>query len=264
MLGNIWLSSALIVTAIFSASAMYKSYSDVQEAKQIQENYEIILEIKTLIAKQYNKNPQDVTRDEIIAHLPKGENWEKVLLLDRNKDSDLTNKELVNEDGDFEISEDEKLKLLALKAKLKNIMDVSTITADTTTKKYTFNVGENNKNQVLNDVEIEKSVNRAIHFLEIEILYSSKTVNQTMEKLLADTNKFIPYEQMYQDFRTVSEIASNKTFITPPELEDLKKRKQDYFKSKIKEKLELNETAIETKLYSNGELIIELEKKEVL
>lgn len=31
----------------------------------------------------------------------------------------LINKELVNEDGNFEISEDEKLKLLALKSKLK-------------------------------------------------------------------------------------------------------------------------------------------------
>ena len=120
MFGNIWLSSALIVTAIFSASALYKSYSDIQEAKQIQEHYEIISEIKTLLAQQYNKNPQDITRDEIIAHLPKGENWEKVLLLDRNKDSNLANKELVNEDGKIDISPDEKLKLLALKAKLNN------------------------------------------------------------------------------------------------------------------------------------------------
>ena len=125
MFGNIWLSSALIVTAIFSASAMYKSYSDVQEAKQIQENYEIISEIKTLLSKQYNKNPQDITRDEIIVHLPKGENWEKVLLLDRNKSSNLTNKELVYISGNGELSQDEKLKLLALKAKLKNIIDVS-------------------------------------------------------------------------------------------------------------------------------------------
>ena len=108
MLGNIWLSSALIVTAIFSAGAMYKSYSDIQEAKQIQEHYEIISEIKTLIAKQYNKEPNEITRDDIIVHLPKGENWEKVLLLNRDKSSNLSNKELVNETGNFEISEDEK------------------------------------------------------------------------------------------------------------------------------------------------------------
>ena len=239
MFGNIWLSSALVVTAIFSASVLYNSYSDVQEAKQIQQNYEIISEIKTLLAKQYNKEPYEITRDEIIAHLPKGENWEKVLLLDRNRDSNWTNKELVVENGQIEISKDEKLKLLALKAKLKNITDVNAITP--TSGKYTFSVGENNKNQVLKDVEIEKSVNRAIHFLEIEILYSGQSVSDTMTKLMADANKFIPYEQMYQDFKTTGE-----TSITADEL---KLRKQVYFKSKIKAKLYLNETAIETKLY---------------
>ena len=252
MFGNIWLSSALIVTAIFSASAMYKSYSDVQEAKQIQENYEILSDIKTLLAKQYNKNPQDITRDEIIAHLPKGENWEKVLLLDRNKNSTLTNKELVNSDGKLEISQDEKLKLLALKAKLKNITAVDAITVDTTTKKFTFEIGKNNKNEILYDKEIENSINRAIHFLEVEILYSSKTVNDTMTKLLTDKsnivpyeNDFIPYSKMYQDFRTVSEISTNSTLSDL----DLRNRKQAYFKSKIKDKLYLNETAMETKLY---------------
>ena len=242
MLGNIWLSSVIIVTAIFSASAMYKSYSDIQAAKQIQEDYQIISEIKTLLAKQYNKNPQDITRDEIIANLPKGKNWEKVLLLDRNESSNLANKALVNSDGDFVISQDEKLKLLALKAKLKNITDISTITVDSTTKKYTFNVGENNKNTVLNDAAIEESIDRAISFLGVEVLYSSKTVTETMIKLLADENNFIPYSSMYQDFKKTGETSISDSV--------LKERKQAYFKSKIKEKLYLNETPIETKLYA--------------
>ena len=245
MFGNIWLSSALIVTAIFSASAMYKSYSDVQEAKQIQENYEILSEIKTLIAKQYNKDPQDIKIDELRAFLPKGENWEKVLLLDRNKNSTLTNKGAVNSDGKIEISPDEKLKLLALRAKLKNIIDVNAITVDATTKKYTFEIGQNNKNEIVYDKDIENSINRAIHFLEIEILYSNKTVSETMTKLLDDNNNFIPYDKMYQDFRTPSQISSN-TVLSDGTLKDLK---QAYFKSKIKDKLYLNETAMETKLY---------------
>lgn len=256
MFGNIWLSSALIVTAIFSASAMYKSYSDVQEAKQIQENYEILSEIKTLIAKQYNKDPQDIKIDELRAFLPKGENWEKVLLLDRNKNSTLTNKGAVNSDGKIEISPDEKLKLLALRAKLKNIIDVNAITVDATTKKYTFEIGQNNKNEIVYDKDIENSINRAIHFLEIEILYSNKTVAETMTKLLADGNNFIPYDKMYQDFKTSSETSISDDV--------LKKRKKEYFKKKIKDKLYLNETAMETKLYSNGNLIIELEKEEAL
>jgi hypothetical protein len=234
MLGNIWLSSALIVTAIFSASAMYKSYSDIQEAKQIQEHYEIISEIKTLIAKQYNKNPQDITRDEIIANLPKGENWEKVLLLNRDKSSNWDNKELINKDGEIVISEDEKLKLLALKAKLKDVIDVTLI--EPVDKKYTFEVGKVEKNIVSKDIEIENSLNRAIHFLGTEILYSNKSVSETMSKLLADENKFIPYDDIYQDFETTDDYQ-------------LKIKKQNYFKSKIKDRLYKNENAFETRLY---------------
>ena len=43
--------------------------------------------------------------------------------LDRNKNTDLTDvaNTFINEDGKIEIKEDEKLKLLALKSKLKNI-----------------------------------------------------------------------------------------------------------------------------------------------
>ncbi len=156
MFGNIWLSSALVVTAIFSASALYNSYSDIQEAKQIQEHYEIISEIKTLLAKQYNKNPQDITRDEIIAHLPKGENWEKVLLLDRNKDSNWTNKKLLKEDGQIEIIADEKLKVSALKAVSNN----NSMTL--TNNKYTFTVGENNKNEIIKDIQIQNAIKKAI------------------------------------------------------------------------------------------------------
>lgn len=240
MIGNIWLSSALIITAIFSSSALYKSYSDMQEAKQIQENYEIISDIKTLIAKQYNKNPEDITRDEIIAHLPRGGNWEKVLLLDRNESSTLSNKELVNEDGDFEISEDQKLKLLALKSKLKNIMDVSSITADSSTKKYTFEVGALEKNRVLLDSDLEKSITKAIYFLSIDILYATGTVdiNTVLTQNIED---FTPYDSLYQDFKTTAETSITDAV--------LKTRQQAFFKSKIKEKLILNETAMETRLY---------------
>ena len=240
MLGNIWLSSALIVTAIFSASAMYKSYSDLQETRQIQENYEIISNIKTLLAKQYNKNPEDITRDEIIAHLPNGGNWEKILLLDRNESSTLANKELVNDEGKFEISEDQKLKLLALKAKLKNITDVSSISPDISTKKYTFEVGDIEKNRVLLDNDLEKSITKAIFFLTEDILYATGSVDieAVLEQNIED---FTPYDSLYQDFKTTGETSISDA--------QLKTRQQAFFKSKIKEKLILNETAMETRLY---------------
>lgn len=237
MLGNIWLSSALIVTAIFSVGAMYKSYSDIQEAKQVQEHYEIISEIKTLLAKQYNKNPQDITRDEIIAHLPKGGNWEKVLLLDRQKDSNLSNKALVNEDGKIEISEDAKLKLLALKAKLKDVVNVSSMTLDSTTKNYTFEVGKSEKNSIKDDLEIEKSIIQAIDILSKEILYTSgANKSSILEGVIK--NLFETHENYY--------LFDGLT----------KEKKEEFFKSKIKEKLYKNESAIETRLYKELESLL--------
>ena len=126
MIGNIFISSALVVVVIFSTGALFKSLSDIKEAKEIQEHYEIVKDIKTLLAKQYNINIEDITRDDIIAYLPQGENWEKVLLLDRRKDSKLgSDKDFINEKANITISKDEKLKLLALKAKLKDIQNTN-------------------------------------------------------------------------------------------------------------------------------------------
>ena len=242
MIGKIWLSSALIITAIFSSSALFKSYSGMQEAKQMQENYEIISDVKTLIATQYNKNPEEITRDEIIAHLPRGKNWEKILLLDRNESSSFSNenKISVNEYGKIEVSKDEKLKLFALKAKSKNITDVSTVSFDSNTNKYAFDTGELEKNRILLDKTLEKSINKAIYFLSVDILYTTGTVdiNAVLTQNIKD---FTPYDSLYQDFKTTSE-----TSITDAKL---KIRQQDFFKSKIKEKLLLNETAMETRLY---------------
>ena len=241
MLGNIWLSSALIVTAIFSASAMYKSYSDIQEAKQIQEHYEIISEIKTLLAKQYNKNPQDITRDEIIVHLPKDGNWDKILLLDRNKDSTWTNKELVNEKGKIDISPDEKLKLLALKAKLKNIIDVNAIKP--VNGKYTFDVGDNNKNEIIKDIQIQNAIKKAILYMINRIIYENITTYSN--ELTTTLTNFTPYDYIYRDLRTASEISSD-TILDATELES---RKKNYFKSKLKEQLLKNENSEESRLY---------------
>jgi hypothetical protein len=232
MLGNIWLSSALIVTAIFSAGAMYNSYSDIQEAKQIQEHYEIIFEIKTLLAKQYNKNPQDITRDEIIAHLPIGGNWEKILLLDRNSDSTWTNKELVNKDGNFEISQDEKLKLLALKAKLKDMIDLNSVTPQD--GKYIFEISMDNKNITVKDEEIEKAVKRAISYMITKVIYDGVTDYST---LLPEIKKLTPHENIYHD---MGEDLSEEV---------LKQKKEDFFQTKIKNQLLKNQSGDEARLY---------------
>lgn len=237
MLGNIWLSSALIVTAIYSASSAYKSYSDAQEAKEIQENYQIITDIKTLLANQYNKNPDEVTRDEIMMHLPSGGNWEKVLLLNRNTNSTIDDDALVDEDGNFILNESDQLKLFALRAKLQNISSNEEVEDGT----HTFQVGNIEKNIVSKNQSIDKNVEIAIEFLSREILYTTLTTTEIIDKLETAISTYTPYSDIYQDMK-----ESDTEVLTAVELAQ---RQEEYFKERIKEKLILNENAMETKLY---------------
>ncbi len=244
MLGNILISSALVVVTIFSTGALWKSLSDIKEANQIQEHYKIVSEIKTLLAKQYNKNPENITRDEIIIHLPNGQNWEKILLLDRDKSSTISNKSLINKDADIEISEDEKLKLLALKAKLKDLTDINSVSP--INGKYIFEVGKSEKNSIVQDLEIQENVDKAIHSLSQDILYvSNPSKSSILDSVLEN---FTPYEKFYFTF-----LKENETNISEDEL---KKRKKDFFKQKIKEKLYKNESSIETRLYKELESLL--------
>lgn len=242
MLGNIWLSSALIVTAIYSASSIYNSYSDTQEAKQIQENYKIISDIKTLLAEQYNKNPDEITRDEIMMHLPVGGNWEKVLLLDRNSSSTLDNDALVDEDGNFVLNESEQLKLFALRAKLNNLSDSSTEELNTTTKDYTFVVGKKEKNIINKNESIEKSVEKAIEYLIESSLYKTSPSDGLQSRLTTALDTYTPHSDIYQDMKKDSDIAD----LTDAQVIE---RQKEYFQKRIVEQLILNENPMETKLY---------------
>lgn len=231
---NIWLTSALTVTAIFSASAVYKAYSDLQEAKLVQEHYELVTDIKTLIAQQYNKNPQDITRDEIIANLPNG-NWDKVLLLDRQDDSDISNKELVNSDGQMVIDENDKIRLLALKAKLKDTLNTTTVTKSD--EKYTFDVGFNRTIKE-KDTTISTNLDKAIYYMIQQILYNSDSVTINENFVTTTLNTFTPLNDIYQDMGTVA----NDT--------ELETKKKEYFKGLIKERLKENKNSQEARLYT--------------
>lgn len=232
--GNIWLASALTVTAIFSASAVYKAYSDLQEARLVQEHYELVTDIKTLIAQQYNKNPQDITRDEIIANLPNG-NWDKVLLLDRQDDSDISNKELVNSDGQMVIDENDKIRLLALKAKLKDTLNTTTVTKSD--GKYTFDVGFNRTIKE-KDTTISTNLDKAIYYMIQQILYNSDSVTINENFVTTTLNTFTPLNDIYQDMGTVA----NDT--------ELETKKKEYFKGLIKERLKENKNSQEARLYT--------------
>lgn len=233
MLGNIWLTSAFVVTTIFSASVAYKSYSDIQDAKHIQESFEIILEVKEAIAKQYGKNQEDITRDEIIAYLPKGPNWEKVLLTSRYTKDSMDTNALLDENGDFILDENDKIKLLALKAKIKKYgLENSMLNENGKNK---FSISSINQSSLNEDEIISKKIDKTI-----EIMYLKKDTVLREFDLIID--KQTPYDAIYHNMKKSSEISVTPTL--------MKQRKKEYFKKRIKEKLLLSKNSKDMSLYN--------------
>lgn len=171
----------------------YNSYLQIKEARQIKENYELISSIKSLIAKQYNKEANDVTKDEIIAFLPKDSSWEKVLKISREQNA----QNFIDENGDLLLSEDEKIKLLALKSKLKAIVDTSTLQKQDGVYKIDLVI---NQKSFQNDEEIlNKHINKAKKYLVDEILYNNKLVDNAFIDLVVST--FTPSGYESENFR---------------------------------------------------------------
>ena len=135
-------------------------------------------------------------------------------------------------------SEDEKLKLLALRAKLKDTININDSNLEN--KKYKITIGTNAQNIISQDKDFEDRLNKAINYLASEILYSNKDITDTLEKVFNDIdpdkneNKegFFNYKNIY--------------------LEDTDEKKKLYIKEKLKQRLEQNQNSIETRLY--GEL----------
>lgn len=234
MIGNLWVSSAVAITVIFSASISYKSYQDIQNAKNIQQSFEIITEIKELLAKQYNKDPSQITRDEIIAFLPKGKNWEQVLLSDR-RDGDIHKNALLDEEGNFVLNEEEKIKLLALKAKLKEYgMQSSTTSSGKLVK---FDIGMTDKNISYKDIALQRSIDKTIELIFLSIQKGDS--NSSITKMIENHT---PYENIYQDMKQSS--TENLT------LEQINNRKEQYFKSRIKRQLLDSKNSRDMKIYN--------------
>ncbi|MGA1931688.1 hypothetical protein ACH5BF_03070 [Arcobacter sp. YIC-464] len=240
MLGNIWLSSALAVVAIFSASVAYKSYSDLQDVKHMQESYEIIRDIKTLLAYKYSIDPQDISRDEIIALLPQDGNWEWLLLLDRTSSADLENDALLQEDGSLQISEEQKLKLFALRAKLRESGNDDTgVTTDGVVgeRTFTLEVGIEEKNISYKDEVIQKSIQKVIEIA----YYIYPIMNESNYGNLV--KQYIPYNLMYQDFSKDGETL-------PLDADVLKQRQEEYFKQRVLDELLKSQSPRDIKLYN--------------
>lgn len=239
MIGKIFISSALIISLMFLASSISNSKSTIREAKEIQEHYELVKEIKTMIAKEYNIDPENISRDDIIAHLPKGENWEKILLLDRQKGSSLEDKEFVDESANISISEDEKIKVLALKAKLRDGFS-NFKTEDDSLK---IDVASSLKSDINYEKAFEKNVENTVAYIYSQILttinHNSKTdseisssVDSFISSFLIDLNEkdktknpYVPFDQIKLDLTDDEKI--------------------ELFKDRLRQKLEQNSVGYE-------------------
>ncbi|WP_419764058.1 MAG: hypothetical protein ACNI28_09715 [Arcobacter sp.] len=232
MYSHIFLSVGLVIAAMIFASASYKSYEEIQEAKQIEETYTIVSQIKSLLAEQYNKNIKEITRDEIIAHLPSGDYWEKVLLINRDPNSTLAKDEFINEDGDMVISTDEKIKLLTLRNRLKRIKDLDAYTADTN-KNIIYDVWADNQTNVYKDNIINKTIEKVTNIVYID---------NGVSDLKTILNNYTPYNAIYQNM-----LESKDETISSDEL---KTRKQTYFKERLQEKLKLSKNTKDMAVYN--------------
>ena len=216
---SVFLSVAFVVVAMLFANASYQSYVEVKEAQQIEESYEIISDIKSLLAQQYDKNSKEITRDEIIAHLPAGSYWEKVLLINREADSTLLNDAFINDEGNIIISSDEKIKLLSLKNRLKKIKNVDNYTADEQGR-IVYDVWMDNQSNIYKDNIIEKTIEKVENILYLD---QDKTNFETI------LDKYTPYAAIDQNMLSPKDEEISD--------EELRSSKQSYFKKRLLEKL---------------------------
>lgn len=238
MLGNLWSISLIIAVAMLSSAALYKSYKDIETAKHIKQSYEIVSDVKTLIAKQYNKNPNEITREEIIAALPEGQNWELVLLSNKDTNSNLDNSAFVDENGNFILSDNQRVELLALKSKLKSVNSESVINQENSTT--TFRVIQKSKDLEYKDKVLEKTIKNVIYELT-PILYDSSLTTAEIKAKIKYIEDSTPYDILYQDFRKTGETTISDTV--------LENRQKEYFKNRVIEKLRENESGVESNIY---------------
>ncbi len=182
MLANVFITSTIVITVIVASAMSYKSYEDMQEIKSIQETYETIISVKQYIADHYNKKPSEVTRDEMIAHLPEGPNWEKIFLSNKYNSNSFSENALIDENGNFILSSDDKLKLLTLKSKLENV-ELNNISTDDTKEVYEVGGVEitriNDEEMILKNIKKIKVIIfinlRTIDLVSLETIISSNS-----------------------------------------------------------------------------------------
>ena len=175
ILAKVIFTSIFLVMSIFFASIVAEASLKIKEAKALKNAFEEIDNIKNYIDSTYNQPYDNINKEDLLHHLPKN-SQERITLL--------------NETGNFEIHEKEKLKVFILKNKVKSYTKATSITANE--NHYTFY----NKNTQNNDKKNDKKITHAIE-QSMEIIYYNLLLTQNDYTELINTQT--PYFYIYQE-----------------------------------------------------------------
>ena len=114
---------------------------------------------------------------------------------------------MINQQGNIIISEDEKLKLLALKAKLKDIVNLNNNTP--TNGIYTFKIEKEEKNIYSKEEKLNKDIERAINFLYQEIIINDSSI---LLNNILENKVFFDYDNINNNLELKSD-DEKKTYL---------------------------------------------------
>lgn len=258
MVNNVIVLSSLVVVSILFLGALNKSYDDIEKAKQVQESYDLLSQVKALIAKRYNKSEEDITRDDILSLLPDNTSFDKMLLQrrmyqDQDKKVTLDEKEkiLLNKDAKVQISEKDKIALLALKVKLKSLIKKDKVEG-TTASDNAFAYTILYEDEAQRDKNLKKAIDNTIDYLFVKYQENptsgSGTSSQTLDnnKFKEEAKKFTPYNSITQ--KQITDNSNGNTLSTTDESQ-IKTKKEEFFQKLIIKEAKNSKDITRKKLY---------------
>lgn len=199
IINKIFFSSIILVLSLFAAFVSYEMYSKVKEAKFVQKNFELISKLKNKISTEYNLPLEEISRDDIIANLPNGTQWEKTLLLNSDSSSTLENSSFVTQEGSFEVEKKEKLKVLALEA-----VSFSNEIKTSDSSKYIFKPQELNNNTEYKNRQFIRVIKETIENIYISAPKNLAVYEELINSQVAKTN-------IYKDLSGIDTTSSTLT-----------------------------------------------------
>lgn len=203
MIGSIFIKSAFIFTLILIIAGSIHSLNTAKEIRDIQKNYELVSKIKDQYIETYNiSNLDEISKEEFITFLPNG-NYEKALLISRNLKKTDKNYSFIDENVNIDIKKDDRLKVLALKAKIAKEDFISN------GESYNITISSSATNSYDLEKDIQNSIKNATNYLYTQILpdimdvskdiYDASVVNSIKKFKNEKLESFIPNFKSYKE-----------------------------------------------------------------